>query len=259
MISRPFLSPGSKGGIAEQLIRLFRTHDTYVEPFAGAAAVFWRKPMVKREVLADLEPDIPATLKFLRDMDDDQIDMFLNMDWEVSEDHFLDLQEMDDSDLTPFERAYRFIYLRRASMRHDGRYVSRNSIEKRLPINPDRIAAWQERLFGVELRCADGIDTITDMDDPGTLIFVDPPWPGFSDIRVWRDWTEKSFAKMFDALNNLQYATWVYAEHPDIGKMFDVTGYYQTTIKKRPSRGMFGTGELRQNTELVLSNHPFRS
>jgi DNA adenine methylase len=58
--------PGGKAKMAKRLASLFPKHDTYVEPFAGGAAVFFHKPLVKRNVISDVDPWIIGLYKDVR-------------------------------------------------------------------------------------------------------------------------------------------------------------------------------------------------
>lgn len=55
--------PGGKGLLARRLVKILPGHTTYVEGFAGGASVFFRKPLVKRNVLSDLDPAIVGLYK----------------------------------------------------------------------------------------------------------------------------------------------------------------------------------------------------
>jgi DNA adenine methylase len=48
--------PGGKRHMAKRFVKMLPPHDTYVEPFAGGAALFFRKPLVKRNVIGDMDP-----------------------------------------------------------------------------------------------------------------------------------------------------------------------------------------------------------
>ena len=53
---RPFYCRiGTKSKIADALIQMFPVHETYVEPFFGGGAIFWRKDPSRVEVLNDLD------------------------------------------------------------------------------------------------------------------------------------------------------------------------------------------------------------
>ena len=44
---------GGKSSLAEQIVEIIPGHDTYVEPFVGGGAVFWKKPPSRLEVIND--------------------------------------------------------------------------------------------------------------------------------------------------------------------------------------------------------------
>lgn len=58
--------PGGKAKMAKRLTGLFPAHETYVEPFAGGAAVFFHKPPAKKNVLSDVDPWIIGLYKDVR-------------------------------------------------------------------------------------------------------------------------------------------------------------------------------------------------
>lgn len=57
--------PGSKGaaGLAERIIRQMPPHTTYIEAFAGGAAVFRRKRPADRSILIDADPAVCEALR----------------------------------------------------------------------------------------------------------------------------------------------------------------------------------------------------
>lgn len=50
--------PGSKWGIAERLVELIPSHHSYVEPFFGSGAVFFRKQESDIETINDLDSNV---------------------------------------------------------------------------------------------------------------------------------------------------------------------------------------------------------
>jgi site-specific DNA-adenine methylase len=57
--------PGGKTRMAKRLIAMMPPHDTYVEPFAGGASVFFAKPLVEKNVIADADEYV---IKLYRDV-----------------------------------------------------------------------------------------------------------------------------------------------------------------------------------------------
>lgn len=58
--------PGGKAKMAKRLTGLFPKHETYVEPFAGGAAVFFHKPLAKKNVISDVDPWLVGLYKDVR-------------------------------------------------------------------------------------------------------------------------------------------------------------------------------------------------
>lgn len=58
---------GGKVRMASKIAGLFPAHDCYVEPFGGGGAVLLAKPRAKLEVYNDLDGDMVALFRVLRD------------------------------------------------------------------------------------------------------------------------------------------------------------------------------------------------
>ncbi|MFV0336518.1 MAG: DNA adenine methylase, partial [Tropicimonas sp.] len=58
---------GGKVRIAEKIIGLFPSHESYIEPFGGGGAVLLAKPRARLEVYNDLDGDMVALFRTLRD------------------------------------------------------------------------------------------------------------------------------------------------------------------------------------------------
>jgi len=70
-VHAPLRSPltwfGGKGHLARHIVPLLPPHECYVEPCAGAGAVFWWKPRAPLETLNDLAGDVVHFYRVLRD------------------------------------------------------------------------------------------------------------------------------------------------------------------------------------------------
>ena len=67
-VERILKYPGSKWRIADKLVALIPEHHTYLEPFFGSGAVFFRKPPSAIELINDLDDNIPNLFRCIRDM-----------------------------------------------------------------------------------------------------------------------------------------------------------------------------------------------
>ena len=65
-VRQAFGSYAGKKGLAGRICSHIPYHRTYVEPFAGGGAVFWRKDPSPREVLNDRDAEIPFMYRFIR-------------------------------------------------------------------------------------------------------------------------------------------------------------------------------------------------
>lgn len=105
--------PGGKSRLAAQLFPLFdNTHKTYVEPFAGAAAMLFLRPEpAKCEVLNDVNGDLVNLYRVVQHHLDEFVRQFR---WQlVSRDEFARLMKSEPSTLTDIQRAARFFYLQK--------------------------------------------------------------------------------------------------------------------------------------------------
>lgn len=179
---------GGKFRIADWVLGFLPPHECYVEPFAGAGSVFFRKPRSSAECLNYLDERIVNVYRVLRDpararalMERLQLTPFARAEFEAA------YEATDD----PVEAAARTITLSFMGQGSDAvtrgfrtgfRCALRNRDSKALPSHewadwPDSIGAFCERLKGVAIENTDGIRLIGRLDSPSTLFYVDPPYP----------------------------------------------------------------------------------
>jgi len=104
---------GGKRRLAKHIIPLLGEHKTYVEPFAGGAAIFFLKEPSKVEVINDINGDVINLYRCVRFHLDELVRHFR---WAlVSREEFLTLNSVDPDTLTDIQRAARFYYLQRCS------------------------------------------------------------------------------------------------------------------------------------------------
>ena len=102
---------GGKRRLAKRILPLFGEHDCYVEPFCGAAALYFMKEPAKAEVLNDINGEIVNLYRVVQHHLDEFMRQFR---WSlVSREIFKWLQITPGVTLTDIQRAARFFYLQK--------------------------------------------------------------------------------------------------------------------------------------------------
>src|SRR5579871_6540541 len=100
---------GGKRRLANKIIPLFPTHECYVEPFAGAAALYFRKRPALVEVLNDINGELINLYRVVKIHLEEFTRQFK---WALtSREIFKWLQITPAETLTDIQRAARFYYL----------------------------------------------------------------------------------------------------------------------------------------------------
>ena len=105
----PLAWVGGKSKLTSTIIPLIPKHTCYIEVFAGAAWVLFRKEPSKVEVINDINGDLITLYRVIQNHLEEFVRYFK---WSlVSRDEFDRLQRVDESTLTDIQRAARFYYL----------------------------------------------------------------------------------------------------------------------------------------------------
>lgn len=183
--SAPFRYPGAKNQLAEWIISTFPPHRTYVEPFLGSGAVFFRKGPSASEYLGDQDRFVVRFFQVLRQQPDALAYALRCTPYAREEYHTADLH----ADLEDVEFARRFVIAQqmsiggsagqrsRAGWRHDGVTRGRSGTITQWQNLPERVQACAARLLDVHVECLDAVDLITRLAGPDVLIYADPPYP----------------------------------------------------------------------------------
>lgn len=178
---------GGKFRLAPWIISFFPPHHVYVEPYGGAASVLLQKPPAKAEVYNDIADEIVNVFRVLRDpalaarlADMVSLTPFARAEFELS------YVPIDD----PVEQARRTVI--RSFMGHgSGAVYSKHATGFRTGVRgtrnqsaasdllswPDAVPMFVERLRGVSIESRDALYLMARTDGPGTLFYVDPPYP----------------------------------------------------------------------------------
>nr|NMN90192.1 DNA adenine methylase [Brenneria salicis ATCC 15712 = DSM 30166]RBP62185.1 DNA adenine methylase [Brenneria salicis ATCC 15712 = DSM 30166] len=167
---------GGKRRLAKQILPLFPAHTCYVEPFCGAAALFFMKPPAKSEVLNDINGELVNLYRVIQSHLDEFIRQFK---WSlVSREMYRWLQAMPTETLTDIQRAARFYYLQKQAFggklesQTFGTSTTTAPGLNRLRIE-DELSLAHLRLARVTVEHLDWVKCIEKYDRPHTLFYCD--------------------------------------------------------------------------------------
>lgn len=170
---------GGKARLADQILPIFPAHTCYVEPFAGAAALFFLKTPAKAEVLNDVNGDLVNLYRVIQHHVEEFVRQFKWM--LVSRQEWDRLQSTPAATLTDIQRAARFFYLQR--MAFGGKVAKQTfgiSTTARPRLNLLRIeedlSAAHVRLAGATIEHLSWRECVERYDRPHTLFYLDPPY-----------------------------------------------------------------------------------
>ncbi|MEK7392245.1 MAG: DNA adenine methylase [Fibrobacterota bacterium] len=172
---------GGKRKLAKLILPHFGEHECYVEPFAGAAAIFFLKPQSKVEVLNDINGELVNLYRVVQNHLEEFVRQFR---WSlISRDIFNWLKATPEQTLTDIQRAARFYYLQRLCFggKVEGRTFGTGTTGgpriNLLRLEED-LSDAHLRLAGATIEHLDWAECIRRYDRPHSLIYCDPPYWG---------------------------------------------------------------------------------
>ncbi len=262
MLNSPFRWVGGKSRLRKLIINVLPEHTCYVEPFAGAAWVLFGKQPSPVEVLNDRDEELTTFFRVVKERPEELISTF---EWElVSRTEFERLATLNPSQLTEVQRAHRFYYLimagwggelnypRFQTSISDGGHGNRligalNSLRQRLePIH--------ERLRTVIIENLDWADCLERYDRVGTVMYLDPPYPGNKcnyahNMRDWKD--HQALAARLGTAR----CKWVLSSYdsPEIHQLF--APYFITPVQSSSGMNVAKDDSSRvMNQEVLITN-----
>lgn len=170
-----FPHPGSKRRLLPKILPLVPEHRVYVEPFAGALAVFLSKDRSRVEVINDADGDLVTLYRYVRWHSEALVaelgrHLTSRADFEalVRNPGFTDLQ-----------RAARFFLLKVCSIGGQSRHYGRDPRAfhgYRESYHAPLLRELAERLRGVQIECGDWERVVSFYDAPDAFHYVDPPY-----------------------------------------------------------------------------------
>lgn len=170
---------GGKRRLAKHILPLFPKHTCYVEPFCGAAALFFLKTPSKAEVLNDINGEIVNLYRVVQHHLEEFIRHFK---WSLtSRQIFKWLQATPTETLTDIQRAARFYYLQKTAFGAKAENQTFGTMTTSAPrLNllrlEEELSAAHLRLSRTLIEHLDWKSCIQRYDRPHTLFYADPPY-----------------------------------------------------------------------------------
>lgn len=179
-MTNPFFSwMGGKRRLAKHILPDFPDHECYVEPFAGAAALFFKKQPTKVEVLNDVNGDLVNLYRVVQHHLEEFVRQFK---WSlISRTMFKWLNDTNISGLTDIQRAARFYYLQQMSFgsKITGRTfgtATTSAPKLNLCRLEETLSMAHLRLSRVYVEQLDWQECFRRYDREHTLFYMDPPY-----------------------------------------------------------------------------------
>ncbi|EBT2755944.1 DNA adenine methylase [Salmonella enterica] len=172
---------GGKRRLAKHILPLFPAHTCYVEPFCGAAALYFLKTPSKIEVINDINGELVNLYRVVKHHLEEFVRQFK---WVlVSRQIYKWLQDTPEETLTDIQRAARFYYLQKQAF---GGKVADHTFGTSTTSAPRfNLLRIEEELSMAHLRLSRTLiehlnwhQCIERYDRPHTLFYCDPPYWG---------------------------------------------------------------------------------
>jgi DNA adenine methylase len=244
---------GGKRRLAPHILPLFPDHSCYVEPFAGAAALFFLKEPVKVEVLNDVNGDLVTLYRVVQHHLEEFIKHFK---WALaSREIYKWLQITPVETLTDIQRAARFFYLQKLGFGgkvHGQTFGTATTSRPALNLLrlEEQLSAVHLRLHQVFIEHLSWSTCLTRYDRPHSLFYMDPPYYGTEGYGV--DFGLEQYDEMAELMGTMKGKAVVSVNDiPAMRQAFK--GHHIKRVTIRYSVGASGRGREPKG-ELIICN-----
>jgi len=182
--------PGSKWRIVDKLVELIPPHHTYLEPYLGSGAVFFRKAPSDIETINDLDWDVVNLFQCIREDSEKLARLIMTTPYsrQMYDDAFKSDPIMEVlSEGNRFLKACQFLVRcwQGHGFRSNGYKVGwKNDVQGRERMyalwNWYRLPEWvieiAERLRRVQIECSPALELIVRYDYENVFMYLDPPY-----------------------------------------------------------------------------------
>ncbi|MBD8165696.1 MULTISPECIES: DNA adenine methylase [Enterobacterales] len=241
---------GGKRRLAKHILPLFPAHTCYVEPFSGAAALYFLKIPSKTEVINDINGELVNLYRVVKHHLEEFVRQFK---WAlVSRQIYKWLQDTPEETLTDIQRAARFYYLQKQAF---GGKVADHTFGTSTTSAPRfNLLRIEEELSMAHLRLSrtliehlDWHKCIERYDRPHTLFYCDPPYWGTEGYGV--EFGLENYDHMADLARSIKGKMIISVNDiPEMRQVFNGLNIHSVEI----NYSLAGKGTPRR--ELIVSN-----
>lgn len=245
-------SPAGKMKLADRLVAMLPPHSTYVEPFAGSAAVLFAKEPAAIEVLNDADVEIASAYKAIKRLTSQELTRLQRMPWTGDREMFLRLRNTSPKD--PVQKLHRFLYITHFSYCHR-RHAGFDPVAAGATARTaKRVEAHRARLKSTRIYGQDYEKVVRKYDGKGTVFFFDPPYIGYNVQVGEQEFDEERFFNVLKSLKG-QFLL-IYGTRGNLPKLLRTSGYNMKTIRTpRIINGMRGAGGPDVLTQIIATNY----
>lgn len=244
---------GGKSLLADKIIPRIPEHHAYVEVFAGAAWLLFKKPPSKVEIINDINSELVTFYRCVKEHLDELIRYFR---WLlVSRDEFERFRSIDPSTMTDIQRAVRFYYLLKNSFSSKLDWASfRVSATQGPTFNLTRL---EEAFSNAHIRLARVFIEnkpfeyiLNRYDKPGTFFYLDPPYYGCENYYGKGIFSREDFNLLNGILQGIQ-GRFILSlnDRQEVREVFSTF-----KIQRVSTRYSVGAGDNGKVSELLISN-----
>ncbi|EMK0351709.1 DNA adenine methylase [Citrobacter amalonaticus] len=243
---------GGKRRLAKHILPLFPEHTCYVEPFCGAAALYFLKTPSKIEVINDINGELVNLYRVVKYHLEEFIRQFK---WAlVSRQIYKWLRDTPEETLTDIQRAARFYYLQKQAF---GGKVADHTFGTSTTSAPRfNLLRIEEELSMAHLRLSrtlvehlDWYQCIERYDRPHTLFYCDPPYWGTEGYGV--DFGLENYDLMAELARRIKGKMIISVNDiPEMRQVFNDLNIQTVDI----SYNLKVTGKASRQKELVICN-----
>jgi len=243
---------GGKRRLAKHILPLLPAHTCYVEPFCGAAAIFFLKEQSKVEVINDINGDLACLYRVIKNHLEEFCRQFKYI--LVSRQLYSWMGDTPPHVLTDIQRAARFYYLQKMGFggRVDGRtFGVATTSPPRLNLlrMEEDLSQAHLRLTRVYIESLDWLACIKKYDRPATLHYLDPPYWQTEGYGVPFEYDQyEEMARVMREMKGKSVLS--INDHPDIRETFK--GFTMQSVAINYTVGGAGKGANRR--ELIIQN-----